>query len=483
MRNFDVVVLGAGSAGEVVAGGLADGGRSVAVVADGLVGGKCPYLACMPSKALLRSAAVRALVRRAHDLGAVAEPLEVGDPEVAFAAAVARRDDIARHRDDSAAVKALEEKGVTVVRGRGRIVAPGEVEVSVDGGGAEDGERLGYDQLVVATGSRPVVAPIDGLDAVPWWTSEEALSSGELPDRLVILGGGPVGCELAQVYARFGVEVTLIESGDRLVDREEPEVSDALARVLEAAGVTIRTGAKATAVEPGPRGGLRAHLEGEGVDEEEGATIEGDRLLVVTGRAPNVEDLGLEVLGVEPGGSGVEVDEHCRVRGAPGVWAAGDVDGVAPFTHTATHQGQLVVDQILGDRAQGDDAVDHRSAIPRCVYTDPPVAAVGLTASQAEEAGIDVVTARFDPADTARAVVEGAGADDVGVGTVVLVADRRRGVLVGAGLVGPHADEWLGQLTLAVRAEVPLAVLADVVQAFPTFSEALTPPLRELAGL
>ena len=454
VRRFDVVVLGAGSAGETVAGGLADDGRSVALVSDGLVGGECPYVACMPSKALLRSASVRALASRAVDLGATSGRLDLGDPVAAYARAVARRDEIVEHLDDSAAAEALVARGVTLIRGRGVVTAPGEVQV--------EGEVLAWEDLVLATGSRPVVPPIEGLDDVDWWTSDEALTSPERPGRLAVLGGGPVGCELGQVYARFGSEVTIIEAGAALLSGEEPEVSAAITAALEGEGLVVRCGSEVTAVEPIAGGGVRAHVQGA-------PPVEADRLLVVTGRRPNVDDIGLEVLGIDP--SSLEVDDRCRVVGAPNVWAAGDVNGVAPYTHTANHQAGVVLAGLAGK-----DEVDDRRAIPRCVYTEPSVAAVGSTRAQAEEAGVDVACATFDPAETARAASDAAG----GGGVVVLVADRARSVLVGAGLVGPNADEWLGQLTLAIRAEVPLAVLADVVQAFPTYSEALTPPLRAL---
>ncbi len=458
MRSFDVVVLGAGSAGENLAADLADAGRSVALVASGLVGGECPYLACMPSKAMLRSAEVRALARTTPDLGATSRPLELDGDDEAWTAAVRRRDEIARHQDDHASAEDLVGRGVTLVRGRGRVARPGVVEVE-----GEAGEELGWTDLVVATGSRAVVPPIDGLDGVPTWTSDEALTSPERPPALVVMGGGAVGCELSQVYARFGVEVTLVEAAPRVVPNEEPAVGDHLGAALEASGVRLRLGTKVVGAEPGPRGAeLRL---------DDGAVVVGARVLVAVGRRPNVDDLGLEHLGVEPRPGGLALDQRCHVVGQAHVWAAGDVTGVGPYTHTANYQARVIVANLLGR-----DAVADYRAIPRAVYTDPPVAGVGLTEASAVEQGLDVVTAAFDVSNTARAASEGSTG-----GCLVLVADRRRRVLVGASAVGLHADSWIGQALVAVRAEVPLATLLEVVQPFPTFGEAYFPALQELA--
>ncbi len=464
VQSFDVVVLGAGSAGENLAGDLADAGRSVALVASGLVGGECPYLACMPSKALLRSAEARALAATTQALGATSRPLELDDAAKAWAAAVARRDEIARHQDDHASAEDLVRRGVVLVRGRGRVARPGVVAVDGHESGDRPGDELGWADLVVATGSRAVVPPIEGLDGVPTWTSDQALTSPERPRSLVVVGGGAVGCELGQVYARFGVEVTLIEAAPRVVPNEEPAVGDHLGAALESSGVRLRLGARV--VEARPRS------QGAELRLDDGSFVAAERVLVAVGRRPNVEDLGLELLGVEPGPSGLESDEHCRVAGQDHVWAAGDVTGVAPYTHTANYQARVVLANLLGD----DVVADYR-AIPRTVYTDPPVAGVGLTRAVAADQGVDVVTAAFDIANTARAVSEGSTG-----GWLVLVADRQRRVLVGASAVGPHADSWLGQATLAIRAEVPLATLLDVVQPFPTFAEAYFPALQELAA-
>lgn len=456
MQTYDVVVLGAGSAGENIARSLAEQGRAVALVEQLRVGGECPYVACMPSKAMLRSAQARHQAGRLTELAGSAAPVDLDDDGAAFRAAAARRNDISDHLDDSAAAKGAQDLGVTLVRGHGRVVRPGVVAV--------DGRELGYTDLVVSTGSAAVVPDLPGLADVPHWTSDEALVADAPPASLLVLGGGAVGCELAQVHARFGVAVTLVESAQQLAGKEEAPIAQRLADRLREDGVDVRLG---VAVErfDADGGGAVARLA-------DGGQVRVERVLVATGRSPRTADLGLDLLGIHPQDSGaLEVDEHCRVRGQQHVWAAGDVTGVAPFTHTANYQARVVADNLLG-RSR---TADYR-AIPRAIYTQPVVASVGLGEKQAREQGVDVAVAQMDVGDTARAVTEGEGG-----GLLRLVADRRRGVLVGASAIGPHADEWLAEATVMIRGEVPLAVLADVVHAFPTFGEAYEPPLRELA--
>ncbi len=456
MDNFDVVVLGAGSAGENIAADLARRGRAVALVERGLVGGECPFVACMPSKAQIRSADVRTLLASAPDLGAVAAPVDAGDGSAAFTASAARRDGIVEHRDDASHAADVEEAGATLVRGEGRVTAPGVVEVA--------GRPLGWTDLVVSTGSTATAPPLDGLDAVDSWTSDEAWTTSVLPVSAIVLGGGPVGCELAQTFARFGCEVTIVEASDRLLDGEDPLIGGHLADVLRSEGIALRLNSEASAAEA-TGGGVRLTFD-------DGDPVEAERLVVATGRAPSAAGMGLEALGIQPAKQGLETDEHCRVVGTDHVWAAGDVTGVAPFTHTANYQARIVVANLLGDEA----VADYR-AIPRSVYTDPEVLAVGTTPEQARAAGVDVVTTTMDTADTARHATTGSPP-----GRLLLVADRRRRVLVGGAAVAPHAGEWMHEVVLAVRAEVGLDVLADTVHAFPTFAEALQPAFADLAG-
>lgn len=432
MTDFDVTVLGGGSAGLHVARELACLGRSVALVEPDLIGGSCPYYACIPSKSLLRSA----------------QRGETWDY------AVARRDELSGHRDDTATYARLASEGVTILRGHGRIVEPGTVDV--------DGTRHDYGDLVLATGSETVAPDVEGIDELSHWTADETLSCPDLPRRLVVLGGGAVGCELAQVYAAFGSHVTVLEQRSHLVGAEAAFVGDLLGDALRKVGADVRVGVRADRAQR-TEDGLRLHLS-------EGTALDADRIVATAGRRPRITGLGLEELGVEiDPGKGVPTDATCRV--AEHVWAAGDVTGITSCTHTASYQAQIVVANILG---KGREA--NYRALPRVVYTAPSAYAVGLSPVRAEAAGIDVIAAGFDLAETARAAVE-----DDDRGRVELYGDRSSGVLIGAAAVGLYAEHWMGELTLAIRAGVPLHVLTDVVHAFPTYGEALEPPLRELA--
>jgi dihydrolipoamide dehydrogenase len=458
VERFEVVVLGAGSAGEYVAGELADAGRTVALIEKLRVGGECPFVSCVPSKAMLRSAEARGDAQRLVELGGASAPVDLGRGGSAYRAAADRRDDLADGRHDTAHAERAGERGVTLVRGAGRVTRPGVIDV--------DGRELGYGDLVLATGSEPAVPPITGLDTVTTWTSDRALSEPDRPAALAILGGGPVGCEFAQIYAGFGSAVTVIESAPRLLSAEPPAIGDAMAGVLRHSGVEVRLGASVKSAEPAAGGTTRILFE-------DGPPLEVDRLILAAGRKPVTAGLGLDRLGIEPDGRGaLTVDPQCRVEGQEHVWAAGDVTGIAPYTHGADYQALVITENLLGRLC----SADYR-AMPRVVYTHPPMASTGMTEDQAREAGIDVITATGDLSHLVRN-----NTDSGPGGTLILVADRGRGILVGAAGLGPGADEWISEASVAIRAEVPVPVLADVVHPFPTYAQAYEQPVRDLAA-
>src|SRR5215510_1447027 len=457
MDTYDVVILGGGSAGETVATLVARGGKSVAVVEERLLGGECPYFACMPSKAMLHSAEIRHWITGAPAHGAVSRPLSLDEGKLAYRAAAARRHEIADRLDDAERARELRALGVVVHRGRGRVVRAGALEV--------DGRVIGWRELVVAVGTAAKIPPIEGLTLVSAWTSEDVYTSSELPESALVLGGGPVGCEIAQVLARFGARVTLVQRAPRLIPAEEPAVAEILAAVLRQDGIDIRLSAKAVRAE--------AHPEAARLVLDDATELTARKLIVAVGQSPRLDGLGLDSLGIAPGRGGfLSVDERCRVRGQEHVWAAGDITGIAPFTHTASYHGRVIAANLLGRETRAD----HR-AIPRGVYTEPAVACVGLSSGKAREQGFDVVTASMEVGQTARARATGMSS-----GRLVLIGDRKRRSLLGAAAIGPHAEEWIGEATVAIRAEIPIDVLTDVVHPFPTFSEAYEPPLRELAA-
>ncbi len=458
MGAFDVIVLGAGTAGVHVATEVAGGGKAVALVEAGLIGGESAYLACLPSNSLLLSAA----------RGKTWED------------AVARRDEMTGGLDDSAPARRLSRAGVTVIRGTGRITGPGTVEVTLvpDRGPAGGRVPLAYSDLVIATGCEPVAPPIEGLSDIPAWTTAQSLCSPDLPRRLIVLGGGPAGCELTQIYASFGSQVTLVEAEPTLLPGEPAFAGEILAAALRRAGAEIYLGSRATKAER-TADGLTLALA-------DGTRIDADRLLLASGRRPRLGGLGLDTLGLEvTPGMALPTTTRCEVTGILGssrVWAAGDVTGTT-HTHASRYQAGLVAANILGRRLEAD-----YSAIPRCVFTTPSVFAVGVVPPAirdevirdevaADEDGAGLITVRADLGDTTRAHL---GHDDLGC--LELYADAESGVLAGAVAVGPDAASWMGEITLAIRAKISLAVLADVVHAFPTYGEALETALRELAG-
>jgi dihydrolipoamide dehydrogenase len=394
----------------------------------------------MPTKTMLRATELGASLARSPGL----------QPERPEADGVWWwRDQITDDWDDSGQLHYLEEWNCRLVRGEARVARPGVVEV--------DGQELAYDRLVLATGSRPAIPPIDGLDSVEYWTNREATRTHRVPQSLVVMGGGPVGAELTQFFSRMGSQVTIVERGDHLLGRVHPDAGELMAELFREEGIDVRIGVGIENVEPG----IRFHLS-------DGSTLEAERLLIATGRRPNVERLGLEELGVKTSARGIEVDERLRAAGADNVWAIGDVTGVAQFTHVGKYQARVAAADMANRRAKAD-----YTAIPAGIFTDPEVATVGRTE------GDGLVSARVPLSSLPRLSTYERPKRE---GFVRVFADPRRRVLVGAVSVGPQAAEWLGQFTLAIRAEVPVETLIDTIQPYPTFSEGVFYALQELHG-
>jgi len=450
-EQVDVVVIGLGVGGEEAAGRLAEAGLSVVGLDDRLVGGECPYWGCIPSKMMIRAGNLVAETRRVDGIAGKATVQPDWEP-----VASRIRDEATDDWNDQVAVDRLVKKGVTFLRERGRITGPGVVV-------AGDREFRAARGIVVATGTVPVVPPIDGLAATPYWTSREAIETKTVPASLVILGGGAVGLELAQVFARFGSKVTVIEALDRILSIEEPESSELAQQALEKDGVTFRVKAKATAV--------RRSGEAFTVTLEDGTEVTGENLLVATGRRLDGKALGLDTVGLDPEARTIEVDEH--VRATDGVWAVGDVTGKGPFTHAAMYQANIAVHDIL--RTEGAPVAGYH-AMPRVTFTDPEIGGVGQTEQQARDAGLEVRTAKAEIPSSSRGWIHKAGNE----GFIKLVVDDDRGVLVGATSAGPTGGEVLGALAVAVHAAVPVHSLQQMIYAYPTFHRAIGDALRNL---
>jgi dihydrolipoamide dehydrogenase len=444
-ERFDAIIIGSGPAGGVVASRLAEQDMRPALVEQELVGGECAYWACIPSKTLLRPGEVQGEAERAPGSSS---------PELRWSEIAEYRDYMVRSLDDKEEIESYEKEGVSVVKGRGVVQGPGEVEVG--------GRVLRSDRIVIATGSEPQIPPIDGLEQVGYWTNREATTFSDPPESAVILGGGPVGVELAQLMCSFGVHVHLVEAADRLLSREDPRVGELLLDSLRCGGIEVHVGVQASSVE---------ERDGDRIVQVGDDAIAAEKLIVAVGRRPRVEGIGLHKLGVKASAdSGIDVDERCRA--GEGVWAVGDVTGQLPFTHVGMYQGRVVAADIAGESVRAD-----YRAIPRVVFSDPEVAAVGLTEAQARESGIDVSSVSLE---LGKAIARPYTYEKEPRGELALVVDKREKVLVGAWAVGPLASEWIHYAALALKARIPIEVLKDTVAQFPTYTEAYLKALEKL---
>lgn len=452
----DLVVLGLGPGGEALATGAARAGLRVVAVDKHLVGGECPYYGCIPSKMMVRAADLLAEAARVDGTA--------GETSVTASwAPVARRiaEEATTHWDDQVAVDRLADAGATVLHGTGRLAGPGVVEVT-----APDGSVSIFRAsrgVVLNPGTRPARLPIEGLEDTPYWTNREVVQVPDLPGSLTVIGGGPIGAEITQVMARFGVRVTLLEAGPRILGPLEPEAASVVADALVADGVRVMAGVEISAV---------SHADGTfTVTLGDGQVVHSDRLLVAAGRTPNLDDVGLETVGLDPTARTIEVDE--RLRAGEGLWAIGDVTGHGAFTHVSMYQSTIALRDVLGE--EGPPASYH--ALPHVTFTDPEAGAVGLTEQQARDRGLSTRVGTTPLEQSSRGWLHGPG----GAGVIKVVEDADRGVLVGATVVGPAGGEILGHLALAVHAEVPVATLRTMIYAYPTFHRAIESALDDLS--
>jgi pyruvate/2-oxoglutarate dehydrogenase complex dihydrolipoamide dehydrogenase (E3) component len=454
-HEVDVVVIGMGPGGEFVANQLAEAGLLVAGVENSLIGGECPYWGCVPSKMMIRAADLVTEGRRIPGMAGSAAVRPDWSP-----VAGRIRDEATGNWDDKASAKRFTGLGGLLFRGQGRIIAPGQVAVG-------DDVLRARRAIVINTGTAPVIPPIPGLAGTPYWTNRQAIEAEQVPDSLIVLGGGAIGAELAQVFSRFGAEVTVVEALDRLLPPEEPEAGALLAEVFGREGIAVRTSAKPERVSHDRGAGDRP---GFTVTLADGAELGGSALLVATGRRADLAAAGTGSVGIDETQRAVPVDDH--MRAAPGVWALGDVVGKGAFTHMSMYHADIVVADILG--REHHPAEYH--AVPRVTFTDPEIGSVGLTEAQAREQGLDVRTGMTQVPSSARGWIHKAGND----GFIKLVEDSGRGVLVGATSAGPWGGEVLSMLTLAVHAAVPTKRLREMIYAYPTFHRAVEEALRDL---
>jgi pyruvate/2-oxoglutarate dehydrogenase complex dihydrolipoamide dehydrogenase (E3) component len=459
-EHTDVVVIGMGPGGEYAAGALAEAGLHVTGVEERLVGGECPYFGCIPTKMMIRAGNLIAETRRVPGMAGTSTVTPDWSP-----VALRIREEATDYWDDKVAADRFGSKGGHLVRGRGTITGPGEVTVpsapaapSASGGARVFRARRG---IVINTGTAPAIPPIQGLAGTPYWTNREIVQTEQVPESMIVIGGGAIGAELAQVFSRFGAEVTVVEARPRLVSFEEPEASELIERIFLREGIKVYTDAPPERIGHNDAG-FSVHL---GM-----SVLTATQLLVATGRRTDLAGLGVAAVGLDPSASVIATDG--RMRAAEGVWAIGDVTGKGAFTHMSMYQADIVVRDILG---QGGQAADYR-AVPRVMFTDPEIGSVGLTSAQALAAGLRVRTGLAQVPYSARGWIHKAGND----GFIKVIADADRSVLVGATSAGPWGGEVLSALQVAIRAEVPLATLRNMPYAYPTFYRGIEDALRDL---